>query len=118
MPFDIQVLAFGDELAIVALSDEVFAEYQLRIDERSPFQHTLVWAYCNCTENYIPSDREHRRGGYEIIGGPLRYPYHTGPARGAEALILGQVARMLDRAIQNLAGLDLAGLGDPRGLRA
>ncbi len=98
MPFDIHMLTFGQDLAIVGLSDEVFAAYQLRIDEISPFKRTMVWAYCNSTENYIPADCEHRRGGYEIIGGPLRYPYHSGPAHGAESLIVGEVARMLDRA--------------------
>ena len=114
MPFDIQVLAFGDELAIVALSDEVFAEYQLRIDELSPFPHTLVWACCNCTENYVPTDREHRRGGYEIIGGPLRYPYRSGPARGAEGIILSQAAQMLDRAIKTSRVSCQAKLGQTR----
>jgi hypothetical protein len=95
MPMEIAVLAFGGELAIVALSHEVFAAYQLAIDRLSPFSRTAVWAYCQCTENYIPTDDEHRRGGYEIIGGPATYRHRSGPARGAEGLILDRVTEML-----------------------
>jgi hypothetical protein len=98
MPMDIAVLAFGGELAIVALSHEVFAGYQLEIDRLSPFPRTIVWAYCQYTENYIPTDCEHRRGGYEIIGGPAAYRHRAGPARGAEALILDRVSGLLRQA--------------------
>ena len=98
MPYDISVLAFGQQLAVVALPHEVFAGYQLAIDRLSPFRNTVVWAYCNVTENYIPTDAEHSRGGYEITGGPLEYRYRTGPATGAEALIVGRTAEMLARA--------------------
>jgi hypothetical protein len=98
MPMEVQVLAFGRALAIVALTHEIFSGYQLAIDAFSPFQHSMVCAYCNVSENYIPTDAEHARGGYEIHGGPRFYPYHAGPQVGAQKLILSHVAALLQRA--------------------
>ena len=98
MPMEVQVLTFGRELAIVALANEIFSGYQLAIDKFSPFQHTAVWAYCNTLGNYIPTDVEHARGGYEIFGGPRFYSYRSGPQVGAEKLILGRVSELLARA--------------------
>jgi hypothetical protein len=98
MPMEVQVLAFGRELAIVTLANEIFSGYQLAIDKFSPFQHTAVWAYCNTSGNYIPTDVEHARGGYEIHNGPRFYAYRAGPQVGTEKLILGHVSEMLARA--------------------
>jgi hypothetical protein len=98
MPMEIQVLTFGRQLAIVALANEIFSGYQLAIDKFSPFEHTAVWAYCHTSRNYIPTDVEHARGGYEIIGGPRFYAYRSGPQVGAEKLILGHVSDMLKQA--------------------
>ena len=98
MPMEVQVLAFGRQLAVVALSHEVFSGYQLAIDRLSPFEHTAVWAYCNMTENYLPTDAEHARGGYEVNGGPRYYPLRSGPQVGTERLILSCVEKMLQRA--------------------
>ncbi len=98
MPMEVQVLAFGRELAIVTLANEIFSGYQLAIDKFSPFQHTAVWAYCNTSGNYIPTDVEHARGGYEIHNGPRFYAYRAGPQVGTEKLILAHVSEMLSRA--------------------
>jgi hypothetical protein len=98
MPMEVQVLAFGRQLAIVALANEIFSGYQLATDKLSPFQHTVVWAYCNTSANYIPTDAEHARGGYELNGGPRFYAYRSGPQAGAERLILERVSEMLQRA--------------------
>jgi hypothetical protein len=102
MPQQIQVLAFGAELAVVALSNEIFSGYQLAIDANSPFKHTAVWAHCNSSENYIPTDAEHRRGGYELTDGPRFYPWRSGPAEGTQALLLHAVDALLARAMRRV----------------
>jgi len=102
MPYEMQVLAFGTQLAIVALSNEVFSAYQLALDSRSPFEHTAVWAYCNTVENYIPTDIEHSRGGYELTDGPRFYRFRSGPAVGTQALITDAVLALLDRAMKEI----------------
>jgi hypothetical protein len=98
MPLEMALLTIGEQCALVMLAGEIFSGYQLAIERISPFAHTAVWAYCHQTENYIPTDAEQARGGYEIKGGPAFYPYRSGPALGAESLILGRVAEMLSRA--------------------
>jgi len=64
-PFEIQALRVGD-IAIVGLPGEVFVEYQLRIQERSPFAHTLVLAYTNGNIGYLPTAGAFPEGGYEV----------------------------------------------------
>ena len=44
LKFEIQALALGDELCVVAMTHEVFAEYQFWIDDVSPFANSIVFA--------------------------------------------------------------------------
>jgi len=70
LKFEIQCLAVSDEFCIVALMHEVFAEYHLYIKEISPFKDTMVFAYSNGCESYIPCEKDFELGGYEA-GKPL-----------------------------------------------
>jgi len=77
LPFEIQSFAFSKELAIIAFPHELFIEYQLYIQEHSPFENTFVFAYTNGSESYIPTAEAIYLNGYEIHGAQHRYarPY-------------------------------------------
>ena len=64
-PFEVQALRVG-ELAMVGLPGEVFVEYQLQIEECSPFEHTFVFAYTNGNWGYFPTADAYPDGGYEV----------------------------------------------------
>ena len=76
--FEIQAFALGPEFCLLGMTHEVFAEYQLAIDQFSPFKHTMVLGYANGCEAYVPAGRESQTGGYETApvpepGAPLKY---------------------------------------------
>ena len=79
LPFEIQSFAFGKDLVVIAFPHELFVEYQLYIEEHSPFRNTLVFAYTNGSESYIPTAEATYLNGYEIHGAQHRYarPYLT-----------------------------------------
>lgn len=92
--FEINGLALGDEFCLVAMTDEVFCDYQLWADENSPFRHTMVWGYTNGCEVYIPTDSALALGGMEAASAPtvgytsgLYYHNRLALRSGAEALI-------------------------------
>lgn len=90
--FEASALAVGDAWGLVALTHEVFAEYQLWLDRESPWPHTMVTAYTNGCETYVPTDLALDEGGYEAVtypdaGAAMRYPYRVAMAPGGEALV-------------------------------
>ena len=60
----LQVLRI-DDLGIVAIPCEVFAEIGLEIRKKSPFKHTFVIGLANGYNGYLPTPEQHRLGGYE-----------------------------------------------------
>ena len=62
----------GDELAIVGLPGEVFAELGLDLRARSPFPHTLVLGLANEAIGYVPTRRAYDEGGYEPTSSRLQ----------------------------------------------
>jgi neutral ceramidase len=72
-PMEIQAFSFNKDFAIIALNHEVLAEYQLFLTKYSPFKHTIVLAYTNVTDTYIPTDEALSIGGYEPISAPELY---------------------------------------------
>jgi Neutral/alkaline non-lysosomal ceramidase, N-terminal len=91
--FEIFALSLGEEWCLLAMTHELFAEYQLWIDRMSPFRNTMVWAYTNGCESYIPTDNEFSRGGYEAAGFPsldgaaIRYRHRMPLKSGVEQQI-------------------------------
>lgn len=79
LPFEMQVFAFGKDLAVIAFTHELFVEYQLYIQENSPFKHTVVLAYTNGNAAYVPTAEAFYLNGYEVHGAQHRYgtPYLT-----------------------------------------
>jgi hypothetical protein len=73
LPVDVQVIALGQELAIVCLSGEVFVDLGLAIKRASPFRTTLVVELCNCVETvYIPPRVAYAVGSYEVTNSALQ----------------------------------------------
>jgi len=93
-------LALGDEWCLIAMPHEVFAEYQLWADNESPFAHTMVWAYTNGCESYVPTDAALELGpaaGYEAAcfpsgGAGLMYPNRVPLRVGVEGRIRQAIA--------------------------
>lgn len=69
---EVQALAIGDDLAVVGLPGEVFAELGLALRERSPFRHTLVLGLANEAIGYVPTRRAYHEGGYEPTSSRLQ----------------------------------------------
>jgi hypothetical protein len=53
-------------LAFVGVPLEPFIELGLAIEARSPFPMTFVSGYTNGYRNYLPTEAEFARGGYEV----------------------------------------------------
>lgn len=62
---EVQVIAWGRELAWVGLPGEVFTELGMAIKQRSPFPHTFVVSLANENIGYIPDRRSYLEGNYE-----------------------------------------------------
>ncbi len=68
--FHAQGIAFGDDLLLLGMTHELFAAYGLNIDARSPFAHTMAFAYTNGCRGYVPTAEATYLGGYETDGAP------------------------------------------------
>ena len=64
---EVQVMAFSDELAIVALPGEIFVELGLALKKASPFKHTLIAELANGSIGYVPNREAFPQGNYEIV---------------------------------------------------
>jgi neutral ceramidase len=51
--YHMRAMAVGDELCILSLPAETFAEYQLYAVDVSPFEHTIVLGFCNGGDGYV-----------------------------------------------------------------
>jgi hypothetical protein len=96
LPFEMQIFSFGKDLAVIAFTHELFVEYQLYLQARSPFRNTIVLAYTNGSASYIPTADAFYLNGYEVHGAQHRYgrPYLTPEC---EALIKKSAIRELNR---------------------
>jgi hypothetical protein len=74
--------------AIVGVPVELFSEIGTGIRTDSPFAATLVSGYWNGYRNYLPTDAERPRGGYEIDISPFR--------PGVDALVSASAGRVLE----------------------
>ena len=73
LPFQVQAFALGRDLALVGLSHEPFVEYQLFLQQESPFPHTMVFGYTNGCESYVPTADACYLEGYEAFGAQRLY---------------------------------------------
>jgi hypothetical protein len=67
LPVEVQVIALGNDVAIVCLPGEVFVNLGLAIKQASPFRTTLLIELSNCVETiYIPTRAAYAGGSYEV----------------------------------------------------
>jgi len=87
---EVQVIAFSDDLAIVALPGEIFVELGLAIKAASPFKRTFIAELANGSVGYVPNREAYPQGNYEVVS-----------ARGAE----GSGERLVEEAVKLLKEL-------------
>lgn len=66
LPVEIFATIIGDDIALIALSVELFAATGLAIQEASPFATTIVSGYAGPNSGYLPTTDSFKFGGYEI----------------------------------------------------
>jgi hypothetical protein len=91
--FDAHLLRMGDHWSLLAVTHELFAEYQLMLDKAVPTRHNMMLAYTNGCESYIPMDRDLALGGYEAVtfpadGAALRYRHRRALRVGFEGQVV------------------------------
>jgi hypothetical protein len=96
--FQIATWVFGDDLAMVFLSDEVVVDYALRLKRELDADRLWITAYANDVSSYIVSKRLLDEGGYEVrnsVSTAVTYgrPEQLQPAM--EDRIIDQVRAML-----------------------
>jgi len=67
VPLEVQVIRISDEVAVVGLPGEVFADLGLAIKKASPFPITLVIELCQDDPAYIPTEKAFAEGSYETV---------------------------------------------------
>jgi hypothetical protein len=66
-PSEVQVIAFGRELALVGFPGDSFVELGLAMKQNSPFEFTFVSEQsANGSLSYIPNERAFPEGSYEV----------------------------------------------------
>jgi neutral/alkaline ceramidase-like enzyme len=106
-PAAVQVVRFGGDVVLVALSGEVVIDYALRL--KSELAGPAVWVagYSNDVFGYLPSLRVLEEGGYEG-GGAMRYSSLPGPfAPSVEELVIDKVHELAGKT-EVSAGADNA----------
>ena len=62
----LNAVAIGDHLAFVTYPGEMFDTISVRIEDNSPFDHTLLLGYCYHHAGYLPSAAAYEYGCYEV----------------------------------------------------
>ena len=98
-PFDaeVQVIAFGDEVAFVSFPGEMFTEFGLTLKEDSPFPMTIAVELANGGIGYIPNRQAYRQGGYEVISSRV--------LPGAGEMLMSSALEQLDLSFQRLPSM-------------
>lgn len=69
----LQVMAFGDDVALVGVPAEYFTGLGVDIKKRSPFKYTVVAELANDWIGYLPDREAHQLGGYQTWMGLHSY---------------------------------------------
>ncbi|MCE5345343.1 MAG: neutral/alkaline non-lysosomal ceramidase N-terminal domain-containing protein [Bacteroidales bacterium] len=64
---EVQVIALGDQCAIVGLPGEIFTELGMYIKSRSPYTNTMVIELANGSIGYVPDRKAYAEGNYEPV---------------------------------------------------
>ena len=91
--FGAELVRIGDQWSAIAVTHELFAQYQLTLDVEIPTKHKMMLAYSNGCESYVPTDQDLALGGYEaatfpaLDGASLRYRHRRALRPGCEQLV-------------------------------
>ena len=95
--------AWGDDLAMVFLSDEVVVDYALRLQRELDASRLWISAYCHDVSTYIVSDRLIHEGGYELqnsLSNLVTFGQPETLQPSLEDRIIGTVKAMLPQTFQ------------------
>lgn len=96
-PYLAQVIRFGRDLTLIALSGEVVVDFSLRLKRELADETVWMAGYSNDVFGYVPSRRVVIEGGYEG-GGAMLYTGLPGPfAEDVEDRIFATVYELLKR---------------------
>ena len=84
---EVQVIALGNDLALVSLPGEIFVELGLAIKKASPFKHTFIAELANGSIGYIPNHSAYAEGNYEVVSARC--------AAGSGEMLVDAAVRML-----------------------
>ncbi len=72
--YPVQIVQFGQDLALIALGTEVVVDYSLRLKRELGDRGPAIWVagYSNVYSGYIPSKRVLLEGGYEAQSRPWK----------------------------------------------
>ncbi len=96
-PCPVQVVRFGEDLSIVALSGEAVIDYPIRLRREFPDERLWVAGYSNEVFAYLPSERILAEGGYEGGGAMVYFGWHGPFEPGVEDRVVGLVKELMDR---------------------
>ncbi|MFC1676771.1 hypothetical protein ACFL3G_06880 [Planctomycetota bacterium] len=67
--FDVYSVMIGSELCMVTMPANMFCQYELWIDDKAPFEHSMTFAFTNGCDGYFAVDKDYAlglKGGYEV----------------------------------------------------
>jgi hypothetical protein len=95
--FPIQLVRFGDDLTLLALSGETCVDYSLRLKREFKGPGKLwVAGYCNDILAYIPSRRVLREGGYEAYRSLIYWTNPLHPEKFADTIEERIIAKTME----------------------
>jgi hypothetical protein len=98
LPYEIQAISFGDDLAMVFLAGEVVVDYDLRLKRELDAGRLWVGAYSNAVPCYIASRRVLSEGGYEADDSMIYYDRPTRFAPEVEDVIVAAVRELVPKS--------------------
>ncbi|MEJ7605110.1 MAG: neutral/alkaline non-lysosomal ceramidase N-terminal domain-containing protein [Bryobacteraceae bacterium] len=97
VPFPVQAIRLGKNLALVALGGEVVVEYALQLKRRYPKINLIVAGYSNDVMAYIPTAAMLKEGGYEPIDSMVYYGHPAPFAAEVEPVLYDSIYGVMKR---------------------
>lgn len=99
-PSPLQVIQFGKELSLVALSGETCVGYAMRLEEELDGQRLWVAGYCNDVFGYVPTKQIQKEGGYESMDW---YGWTSEFRAGIEDDIIAAAKKLVSQTVEAVA---------------
>jgi hypothetical protein len=102
MDFEIVCVTIGDPengLCFVGFPGEMFSEYQLKLQNFSPYPRTISIGYANGCHGYFPTASEIPFGGYEVCNAFRVYGAFQNISSAAEGAILNGIRATLESMV-------------------